>query len=560
MEDRGAYAEPLWYSFRIAAPTMVTSNPAPARSFGNTAATRLQGLSAGAVEQVVACAQALEAGRPDVAAARLAPVLAAHPSHPEVLRLHAGILNLRGDHRGALADMQRALAQRPDDPLYCNTLGSILGAAGEFDAAISALRRACELQPDLAVAWFNLGVMLTHCVRLAEATQALQRAVEIAPDHVAARALLGDMLRVQDRVPEAQAQYRQVLAEQPWAGMAWWGLADLKTLHFGESDIVEMRRALADPRAGEDDRISIGFALAKALEDHERYEESLSALADANALARRRKRWNARMFSESIWAILHAFAPPPAARTSDLGREAFFIVGLPRSGSTLVEQILASHSQVEGAGELPDLPATLAEESHRRGKPFPQWVRDAQPDDWQRLGERYMQRTAHWRERCPSFTDKLPGNWMYIGAIRAMLPGARIVVCRRDPLETCFSCYRQHLDNNEYQRTFEDLAAYWNDFDLGVRRWQSMHPEHTYEHVYEDLIADPGRNVRALLEFCRLPFEEACLEFHLTRRDVRSPSAVQVRQPLRRDTARAPRYGALLDPLRKALGLQAFAG
>ena len=140
-----------------------------------------------------------------------------------------------------------------------------------------------------------------------------------------------------------------------------------------------------------------------------------------------------------------------------------------------------------------------------------------------------------------------------------MLPAARIVICRRDPLETCFSCYRQHLDNNEYQRTFEDLAAYWRDFDRGARHWRSLHPDYVHEHVYEDLIADPERSIRTLLGFCSLNFEQAALDFHRTRRDVRSPSAVQVRQPLRRDTARAQRYGALLDPLRKALGLPAFA-
>jgi tetratricopeptide (TPR) repeat protein len=548
-------------SFVVAAGPVAASGPRRARDqIGVKVVSRLQGLSPAAAQQVIATAQALEAGRPDIASAQLAPAMDSHPSHPEVLRLHAGMLNLRGDYRGALADMRRALAQRPDDPLYYNTLGSILGAAGDFDAAIDALRHACELQPELAVAWFNLGVMLTRCVRYPEATAALQRAVGIAPDHVGARELLGDMLRMQDRVTEAQAQYRRVLVEQPWAGMAWWGLADLKTLRFEEDDIVGMQRALDDSRAGEDDRIATGFALAKALDDRGRYAESLAALAQANALARRRKQWNARSFSDSISAILDAFAPPPApASPRELGGEVIFIAGLPRSGSTLLEQILASHSRVEGAGELPDLPITLAEESRRAGKPFPQWVSDADPADWLRLGERYLQRTAHWRERRSLFTDKLPGNWIYIGAIRAMLPAARILICRRDPLETCFSCYRQHLDNNEYQRTFEDLAAYWSDFDRAARRWRALHPEHVREHVYEELILDPERSTRDLLGFCGLSFEQACVDFHRTRRDVRSPSAVQVRQPLQRDTARAQRYGALLDPLRKALGLQVSA-
>jgi hypothetical protein len=230
-----------------------------------------------------------------------------------------------------------------------------------------------------------------------------------------------------------------------------------------------------------------------------------------------------------------------------------FIVSLPRSGSTLIEQILASHSEVEGAGELPDLPLVLGEESRRRGRAFPLWAGEMEPADWERLGHRYLERTSHWTRRRPVFTDKLPNNWHSIGAIRAMLPGARVIGVRRDPLETCFSCYRQFLYNNEYQRTFDDLAAYWHDFDRTLKLALAQHPTHVFESVYEELVAEPEAHIRRLLTHCALPFEAACLEFHRTERDVRSPSAMQVREPLRRDTARAGRYGALLDPLRAAL-------
>jgi tetratricopeptide (TPR) repeat protein len=524
------------------------------------AVPRLQGLSQTAAQQLVAAAQAIESGGPEMASARLAPVLKAYPNHPEVLRVQAGILNLRGDYQGAVAAMRTAIRGRPDDALYYNTLGSILGSANEYDGAIAALRRACELQPQLAIAWFNLGVMLTRSMRHSAAIDALKRAVALEPRHMAARALLGDMLRTGNRVEEASAEYRRVISEQPWSGMAWWGLANLKTLRLGSDDVEQLRRAMRDARAGDNDRIAMGFALAKALDDQGCYAESLQALSEANAIARRRRQWNAAAFSAEISAILDAFTPPPAgAAHAALGHEVIFIPSLPRSGSTLVEQILASHSKVEGPGELPDLPLTLSEEGRRRGKPFPHWVRELKPADWQRLGERYLERTADLRERRPIFTDKLPGNWYYIGAIRAMLPGAKLIVCRRDPLETCFSCYRQHLDNNEYTRTFDDLAAYWRDYDRAIRHWRALSPGHVYEHVYEDLLADPETSVRALLEFCDLPFEEACVHFHETARDVRTPSAMQVREPLRRDTAHAPRYGAMLDPLRRALGLPTFS-
>jgi len=520
---------------------------------------RLAGLDNAAAQQVVATAQALALGRAGQAAAQLQPALAAYPKHPEVLRLHAGILNLRGDHLAARSAMEQAVALRPMDALYHNTLGTVLGASGDFDGAIRALRRACELQPGLATAWYNLGVMLTRCVRNEEAVESLRRAVELAPDNVDARALLGDMLRMQGSVEQSADEYRKVLSDRPWAGMAWWGLADLRTGALTEDDINRMRSALRDDRLSDDDRIAIGFAMAKALDEQGRYGESLDELNRANAIARLRQHWNAPGFSAAVDAVNRAFTPPPAgAGNQDLGHEALFIVGMPRSGTTLVEQILASHSQVEGAGELPDLPQVLAEEALRRGQPFPRWIADIQAADWQRLGERYLERTVHWRRRRPIVTDKLPNNWMYIGAIRAMLPGAHIVICTRDALETCFSCYRQHLYNNEYTRTPEDLAAYWRDFHRSVKHWTSLHAEHVYQHEYEALVANPESGIRKLLDFCSLPFEEGCLRFHETSREVRSPSATQVRQPLRADTAHAQRYGALLDPLRASLGLPLF--
>lgn len=523
------------------------------------AVSRLHGLTQEEALQVVATAQAIETGGPDLADAKLAPLLVAHPEHPELLRLHAGIQNLRGDHSGAITAMQRAVALRPDDPLYYNTLGAFLGQAGDYDAAIEALHHACTLQPDLAIAWFNLGVMLTRCMRHAEATEVLQRSVALDPQYMAARVLLGDMLRAGNRINEAATQYRQVIQEQPWTGMAWWGLADLKTLKFAPGDIDQIRSALRDPHAHDNDTIAMGLALGKALDDAGRYAESLDALAQAHAVARRRQHWSAEAFTSGLEMIRDAFTPPPApSPNAEAGHGIIFVTGMPRSGSTLVEQILASHSLVEGPGELTDLPMILTQESSRRDTPYPKWVNAMTPDGWKRLGQTYLQRTARWREQHPVLIDKLPGNWYHIGAIRAMLPAAKIICCRRDPVETCFSCYRQHLDNNEYARTFPDLAAYWRDFDQTIKHWHTLHPEHVYEHSYEHLVADPEDSIRALLKFCDLPFEAGCLHFHENQREVSSPSAMQVREPLRRDTDRAKRYGALLDPLRIALGLPPF--
>ncbi|MEO8986475.1 MAG: sulfotransferase [Rhodanobacter sp.] len=517
---------------------------------------RLQGLEPGVIQQVMAAGEALDAGRVSEAEQLLAKALASHPEHPEIMRMQAGVHDLRGEHQLAIQVMQRALQKCPQDPLYHNTMGALLGSAGEFEAAIVSLQYACKLTPGLVLAWYNLGVMLTKCVRNDEAVEALRRAVALAPGHLAARALLADILRTKGEVNAASAEYRRLIALRPVEGIAWWGLAELRNHPFTEADAVQMRASLRDRDATEQDRIAIGFALAKALDDLGDYGGSLTALAEANSIARRQQAWDAHAFSKQIAAINAAFERAPSSDDATLGGGAIFVVGLPRSGTTLAEQILATHSAVQGAGELPDLPQVLAEESRRRGKPFPQWVHDMEAVDWSRLGRRYLERTARWRRDRPTFVDKLPNNWIYIGAIRAMLPSAHIVVCRRDPLETCFSCYRQRMDNsNGYTRTFADLASFWHDFNHNVARWVVHDPGHVRAHSYEALIDDTETQIRELVEFCGLPFESACLQFHENRREVRSPSATQVRQPLRRDTARALDYGSLLDPLRKALKL-----
>jgi len=510
------------------------------------------------MSRVVAAAQALEANRPDQAASQLAPVLASYPDHPEVLRLHASVLSLHGEHKSALHAMRRALEQHPQEALYYNAFAIFLAEAGELDQAIDALRYACELQPGFVMAWYNLGLFLTRTARFDEARNALRRAVSLAPGYAAARAQLADLLRMDNLRDEAIAEYRKLLAEQPWTGMAWWGLAEIKTLRLDKTDSDAIQRALTHPRAGDGDRIAMGFALAKAWDDQARYAESMQALAVANEIARRHRAWNPATFDRTIASIKAATCTSGAGQ--DQGAEVIFIVGMPRSGSTLIEQILASHSKVEGAAELPDLPLVIAEESTRRKKPYPAWLEDMGEADWQRLGQRYLERTARWRERRPVFTDKLPNNWMHIGLIRAMLPGARIVISRRDPLETCFSCYRQYFPGNDYTRTFADLAGYWRGFNAFANDWAQKERTHVYQHVYEDLLENQHIQIRRLLEFCDLPFEEACLLFNDTKRVVGTPSAMQVREPLRSDTARAPRYGDLLNPLRAALDLPPLVG
>jgi len=522
--------------------------------------SRFDGLSPSASRRLAAATQALTLGRLVDAEQRLHGLLAVYPNHPEVLRMSAGLQSLRGDFNGALAIMERAIALRPNDAAYWSTFGSALIDAARFDEAIDALRHACELDTQYTTAWYNLGIAYIRSMRVDEAAVALRRAVSQAPElEVNARVALGDILRAEGRYDEAIAEYRATIKQRVHAGNAWWGLADIKTQRFADEALEKLREAMRHPAASQDDLSAMGFALARALDDRGLYADSLAALAQAHARVRARKLWDAARFSAQIDAILKAFTPPPAGAPEPLGHDAIFIASMPRSGSTLTEQVLASHSQVDGGGEVADLTSVLMEESKRFNKPFPEFVAALTPGDWERMGRNYLERISRWRGGRARFTDKMPSNWYYVGAIRAMLPGARIIVVRRDPVETCLACYRQMMAYHEYTRTFDDLATYWHDFDRAVKYWRLIHPEHVYESIYEEFVGDPEARIRELLQFCDLPFEPGCLEFHKSERRVHTPSATQVREPLRRDTARTHRYGALLDPLRAALGMPSFA-
>ncbi|MBS0195057.1 MAG: sulfotransferase [Proteobacteria bacterium] len=461
----------------------------------------------------------------------------------------------QGDTVAAVAALREAASLCPEDAAVLVELGQALRQAGAPEDAIACLRRACELVPASPIVWYELGKLLKAHDDAHAARAAFERALACDPAFTQARGALGDVLASLGDSEAAAACFRLCARERAHAPRAWSRIANLKTLRMRIEDVAALRQLLADPSMTQNERVFAGYALAKALEDVDDYSAAFTVLQAASDLKRRQVNWDAGRFTAWITSIDAAFAQPAAdVGDATFGHEVIFVVGLPRSGSTLTEQILASHPQVEGASELPDLHAVLNAESQRRDREFPHWVAQATPADWQRLGTDYLARTARWRTQRPRFTDKGLDNWPLVGAAAAMLPGARFVNCRRDPVETCLSCYRQLFHfGNEGSYDLAELAAGWRDYDRLGRAWRARYPRQFVDAVYEDLLADPEAQVRRLLGFLGLPFDSACLQFHRSTRVVNTFSAAQVRQPLRRDTARAHRYGAALDPLRRAL-------
>lgn len=478
------------------------------------------------------------------------------PDSAEAQRLSGVVQLMRGNAGAAVGFLQRAVALNPGDSNAHMNLGSALFQCQQPDAAIASLRRACELAPDASAPWYNLGRAL-HIASLTEEARApLERAMALDPSHIMTRMTLANVSNSLGDIAAATRLYRGILQGHPDYASAWYSLANLKTVKLDDAEVRHIRQLLERPHLSADDRVWLGYALAKSLEDRDELEASFHALQAASATKRRFVSWDIQAEHRRVDAFIKAFAQPlPPAVDPDLGSEVIFIACLPRSGSTLTEHILASHSQVEGANEIPDLTMVLRGESRLRQQTLTQWAPLASAADWHRLGREYLERTAPWRKNKPRFTDKNLGNWSLVGPALAMLPGARVVNTRRDPLETCFACYRQLLgDGADFSYDFESMAHYYAGYDRMSRFWQQRFPGRYHDHVYEDMLADPEGRIRELLAFCGLPFEPACLESHKTTRTVRSTaSAAQVRQPLQSNTARSARYGTLLDPLRNLL-------
>ena len=499
--------------------------------------------------------QQLRRREPVLAEQSFAQALRLAPDDVQVLHAYAESLQILGRPLEASVVLRRILQQRPADAELYSQLGIALAEAGDMHGALQAQQRGCELAPGSAAAWFNLGKMLRIETRLEESLLPLQRALELAPAMESAHFLIAEALMMLGRIEDSASQYRKLLRHAPNSGLAWWGLANLKSNQFDAADVAQLRQLLQRRELPPDERIAAHFSLAKALDDQDLRAEAYAAYVDANAVARQRFRWDAQAFSGWVEGMLASFDRVTATPVdSQLGHEVIFVVGMPRSASTLTEQILAAHAEVEGGSELPDLGNVINEESKRRGRPFPQWAGELDSADWQRLGRRYLETTAQWRIRHPRYTDKTPSNWMLIGAIRAMLPGAHIVDCRRDALETCWSCFRQIFwTGHEYSYDFDELADYRRVYVRAMQHWRVRHDAAIHAQHYESLLAEPEAQTRALLDACGLSFDAACLAPHEATRNVRTASAAQVRQPMQGGTARLPRYGALLDPLKLAL-------
>ena len=516
---------------------------------------RLRGLSPEQANTLRRALQFQAAGDRLMAGQWLLMVSRQAPDHPEVLRWLAAQHAERFEWPAAVTCLTRAAEQRPSDFKLLLPLGRAQEHAGDAAAALLSLRAAAACARD-AAEWQALSLEFDRQGHYDDSLAAIEQMLRHDPASAIGLLQRSRCFKALGDAERAAADCRLLIARKQEIARAWFALVDLKIVPLGDAELAQLAQTASHASTSAADRLLLDFALGKALEDAARYDDALAAFHRANAAARPTHPWDGPAFAQQVRAVQEAFASRPPTQAQAQGSELIFLVGLPRSGSTLVEQVVASHSRVEGASELPYLHQVIEAESQRRGQRFPAWVPEASAADWTRLGQHYLHLSERWRANRPVSTDKLPENWLYAAALQAMLPEARIIDCRRDAVETCWSCYKQLFGPGRVGFTygFDTLGSYWRAYLSMSRFCAEQRPDRFRVQEYEALVANPEEQIRALLDFCGLPFEAQCLTFQTAQRAIRTPSALQVRQPMRATSTPAQRYGAGLDDLRQALG------
>ena len=505
-------------------------------------------------------------------------------------RLVRAALAMNENDLPAAEPLLRALLK--DDPFDVRAIrlfAELAGRIGRYTDAENLLRRAIELAPQFTPARANLALVLYRTNRAPEALEELAKVTADDPDNVghanlqaAAYGRLGEfdealslyeqvlkqapnqprvwmsyghMLKTVGRQADGIVAYRKAIDLLPVLGEAWWSLANLKTVRFADEDIAAMEAALARDDLTPEDRWHLDFALGKAFEDRGQAEAAFRHYAAGNELRRRRMPYKAEDTTQNVDAAIATFTPALLAGLAGHGCAApdpIFVLGMPRAGSTLVEQILASHSQVEGTSELADI-GFLARQIER----YPAALASLPAGELRKLGEAYLSRTRVQRHTSrPLFIDKMPNNWLHVPFIHLILPNAKIIDARRHPLACCFSNFKQHFARGQgFSYSLEDMGRYYQDYVRAMAHYDRVLPGVVHRVIYEHMVEDTETEVRALLDHCSLPFEEACLAFHKTERAVRTASSEQVRQPIFRDGTEAWKpFEQWLAPLKAALG------
>jgi tetratricopeptide (TPR) repeat protein len=465
--------------------------------------------------------------------------------------------------KDAAALMERALALAPSFAAGRHTLATALFRQSKNAEALPHLERLVAGKPRDVAYRTMLGASLALLGRYDRAIEIYEGIIADAPGHSAVRVNYGNALRQAGRRDDAVRAYRACLDIAPAVGEAYWNLANLKTEAFSADDIAAMRQALAGGDVAVRDRVYLHYALGHALEQSGEYAGSFAHYAEGAKLRRGQITYSAEAATDEVRRAASLFTPAFFAARADYGcadPAPIFIVGMPRAGSTLIEQILSSHSAVEGTRELPEIGNIVADLAGGQAA-YPACLAGLDRDALAAVGERYIERTRVYRRTDRRFfIDKNPTNWAHVGLIHLILPHARIIDARRAPMASCFAAFKQYFVNGmAFSYDLTELGRYYNDYVALMAHFETALPGRIYRVLYEDMVDHTDAEIRRLLDYCELPFEAGCLRFWETRRAVVTPSSEQVRRPIFRESVAQWRHyaewlGALEAVLRSTGG------
>jgi tetratricopeptide (TPR) repeat protein len=501
------------------------------------------------------------AGNADEAGRHFREILQADASHVGALCGLAAVSLDAGANTDAERLLRHALKQSAHAPLTWRLLAQALQGSGRLLEAEAAIRRALRVEPEIAQNWILLASISGRLLRPEAALDAYREAERLDPKQPLVHLSIGHVLKTLGRRGECERVYHECIEQETVSGEAYWSLADLKNYMFSDSEIAAMEAQRDSGVGGEANTALLEFALGRAREQRGDIERAFGHYESGNRLRRRSASFDIDAFEDKCRRIIAQldgafFAARVGAGIPDPAP--IFVVGLPRSGSTLVEQILASHSSVEGTMELPNILTYVGEldQLDTHGDAYPESLMPAPPTVLNAFGRRYLAETGPLRTGRPRFIDKLPNNFSHVGLIHAILPEASIVDVRRHPMDACFSCFKQYFAAGQsFTYDLEVLGRYYRSYLQIMDHWDAVLPGKVLHLSYEELIRAPEANVRRLLEHCGLEFDARCLNFHATQRPIRTASSEQVRQPLYDSgVGYWRRFAHYLAPLRRSLG------
>ena len=465
-------------------------------------------------------------------------ILTRDPDNADVFQLLGVLAMEQGQFGDAAVLLRRTVTLAPNMVVAWIDLGKALGEREDFDEAIDAIQQAIQLEPQVSLPYGMIGNFRARMGQYGEAIDAYNSGLEIHADNAACLAGLGNVLKIIGQHDDAVQAYRNLIRIHPEFAEAYWSLANLKNVRFESTEIQAMHEHVSNEKLSEETRIHFCFALGKAYEDEAEYERAFEFYQRGNSARRKNEVYDAvdtEAINDRIIRVFDRVFLKDGVGPGDQDSAPILIVGLPRSGSTLIEQILASHSQVDGTHELPDLDRVILRINRQcpNGAGYPEALQDFGATELEDLGQQYLDSTRRYRTGKPFFTDKMPNNFRGIGLLSLILPNAKVINARRHPLDSCMGSYKQlFFKGQPFTYDLFELGEYYLEYQRLMDHWHQVLPGRIFDIHYEDVVCNTEREIRRLLEYCGLAWEEACLNFFDTERAIDSASSEQVRQPI----------------------------